>query len=61
MLQPEPGQVAYFPVIDSIQEFKIETNSAPAEFGRYNGGVVNLTTRSGGNELHGTAFAFLRN
>jgi hypothetical protein len=61
VLQPEPGQVAYFPVIDSIQEFKIETNSAPAEFGRYNGGVVNLTTRSGGNEFHGTAFEFLRN
>ena len=61
VLQPEPGQVAYFPVLDSIQEFKIETNSAPAEFGRYNGGVINLTTRSGGNEFHGTAFEFLRN
>ncbi|HEU4694534.1 MAG TPA: carboxypeptidase-like regulatory domain-containing protein, partial [Vicinamibacterales bacterium] len=48
VLQPEPGQVAYYPVIDAIQEFKIETNSPPAEFGRFNGGVVNLTTRSGG-------------
>ena len=61
VLQPEPGQVAYFPVLDSIQEFKIETNSPPAEFGRFNGGVVNLTTRSGANEFHGTAFEFLRN
>ncbi len=61
VLQPEPGQVAYFPVVDAIQEFKIETNSPPAEFGRFNGGVVNLTTRSGGNEFHGTAFEFLRN
>ena len=60
VLQPEPGQVAYFPVIDAIQEFKIETNSPPAEFGRFNGGVVNLTTRSGGNEFHGTVFEFLR-
>jgi len=60
VLQPEPGQVAYFPVVDSIQEFKIETNSPPAEFGRFNGGVVNLTTRSGSNEFHGTAFEFLR-
>ena len=60
VLQPEPGQVAYFPVVDSIQEFKIETNSPPAEFGRFNGGVVNLTTRSGSNEFHGTAFEFFR-
>ncbi len=61
VLQPEPGQVAYFPVVDTIQEFRIETNSPPAEFGRFNGGVVNLTTRSGGNRVHGTAFEFLRN
>ena len=61
VVQPEPGQVAYFPIVDSIQEFKIETNSPPAEFGRFNGGVVNLTTRSGSNDVHGTAFEFLRN
>ncbi len=61
VLQPEPGQVAFFPVIDAIQEFKIESNSPPAEFGRFNGGVVNLTTRSGGNQWHGSAFEFLRN
>jgi hypothetical protein len=61
VLQPEPGQVAFFPVIDAIQEFKIESNSAPAEFGRFNGGVVNLSTKSGTNRLHGTAFEFLRN
>src|SRR3954451_19633955 len=61
VLQPEPGQVAYFPVIDAIQEFKIESNSPPAEFGRFNGGVVNLTTKSGTNAWHGTGFDFLRN
>src|SRR5262245_17780104 len=60
-LQPEPGQVAFNPVIDAIQEFKVEINSPPAEFGRFNGGVVNLTTKSGSNGLHGTAFEFLRN
>jgi carboxypeptidase family protein len=60
VLQPEPGQVAYFPVIDAIQEFKIESNSPPAEFGRFNGGVVNLTTRAGANVLQGDAFEFLR-
>ena len=61
VLQPEPGQVAFFPVVDAIQEFKIESNSPPAEFGRFNGGVINLTTRSGGNVWHGTGFEFLRN
>ena len=61
VLQPEPGQVAYYPVIDAIQEFKIESNSPPAEFGRFNGGVVNLTTKAGGNVVHGNVFEFFRN
>src|SRR6202163_1281752 len=61
VLQPEPGQVAYVPVIDAIQEFKIESNSPPAEFGRFNGGVVNLTTKAGANVFHGDGFEFLRN
>ena len=61
VLQPEPGQVAFFPVIDAIQEFKIESNSPPAEFGRFNGGVINLATKSGSNAYHGTGFEFLRN
>ncbi|MEO8258382.1 MAG: TonB-dependent receptor [Acidobacteriota bacterium] len=61
VVQPEPGQVAFFPIIDAIQEFKIESNSVPAEFGRFNGGVINLTTRAGANAVHGTGFEFLRN
>jgi carboxypeptidase family protein/TonB-dependent receptor-like protein len=61
VLQPEPGQVAYFPVVDAIEEFKVESNSVPAEFGRFNGGVINLTTKSGTNLLHGGGFEFLRN
>ena len=60
VLQPEPGQVAFFPNVDAIQEFKIETNSPPAEFGRFNGGVVNLTTRSGTNTFRGSVFEFFR-
>ncbi len=61
VLQPEPGTVAFFPIIDAIQDFKIEMNSPPAEFGRFNGGAVNLTTKSGTNEFHGSFFEFLRN
>src|SRR5258705_4738512 len=61
VLQPEPGQVAFFPIVEAIQEFKVEVNSPPAEFGRSNGGVVNLTTKSGTNAFHGSAFEFLRN
>lgn len=60
-LQPEPGQVAFFPILDDIQEFTVEANNVPAEFGRFNGGVVNVSTRSGSNALHISAFEFLRN
>jgi hypothetical protein len=61
VLQPEPGQVAFYPIIEAIQEFKLEINSPSAEFGRFNGGVVNLTTKSGTNQFHGSLFEFLRN
>jgi len=61
VLQPEPGQVAYFPIIDDIQAFTVEANNVPAEFGRFNGGVVNVATRSGSDTLHGSLFEFFRN
>lgn len=60
-LQPEPGQVAFFPILDGIQEFTVEANNVAAEFGRFNGGVVNVSTRSGTNALHGSLFEFFRN
>jgi len=60
VLQPEPGQIAFLPIIDAIDEIRIERNSPPAEFGRFNGGVVNLTTKAGGDAFHGDAFEFLR-
>ncbi len=60
-LQPEPGQVVYFPIIDDIQAFTVETNNVSAEFGRFNGGVVNVATRSGSNGFHGSLFEFFRN
>ncbi|MBK9168584.1 MAG: TonB-dependent receptor [Bryobacterales bacterium] len=60
VLQPEPGQVAYFPIIDAIEEFRVETNSYAAEYGRSNGGVILVHQKSGSNELHGTLFEFFR-
>jgi hypothetical protein len=56
-----PALVAFFPILDGIQEFTIEANNVPAEFGRFNGGVVNVSTRSGTNAFHGSLFEFLRN
>ncbi|MEP6962211.1 MAG: carboxypeptidase-like regulatory domain-containing protein, partial [Acidobacteriota bacterium] len=61
VLQPEPGQVAFYPIVDAIQEFRVETNSPSAEYGRSNGGVIMVNQKSGTNSLHGTLFEFLRN
>ena len=49
------------PTLDSIQEFRLLTNSFDAEFGHFSGAVVNVITKSGTNALHGTLFEFLRN
>jgi hypothetical protein len=61
VLQPEPGQVAFYPIIDAIEEFRVETNSYSAEYGRSNGGVILVQQRSGSNSFHGTLFEFFRN
>ena len=42
VLQPEPGQVAYYPIIDAIEEFRVDLHSYSAEYGRSNGGVVEV-------------------
>ena len=49
------------PVIDGIEEFKVQTSTFSAEFGQAAGGVVNVTMRSGTNQFHGNLFEFLRN
>src|SRR5579863_3440570 len=46
---------------DALQEFSVQTNTFSAEFGRNVGAIVNAVTRSGTNEIHGSAFEYIRN
>ncbi len=55
------GGTAIVPDLDSIAEFRVLTNNFDAEYGNYSGGVVNVVTRSGANQVHGSGFEFLRN
>jgi len=53
--------IAIVPSVDAVQEFKVETNNFPAEFGHAAGSVVNTTLKNGSNQFHGVFFEFLRN
>jgi len=53
--------VVLFPSVDALDEFKLQTSTYSAEFGRSLGGVVNLQIKSGSNVMHGSGFEFMRN
>ncbi len=55
------GGTSVIPNLDSIQEFRVLTNNFDPEYGNYNGGLINVFTKSGSNSFHGDAFEFLRN
>src|SRR6202023_2073496 len=66
-LDGQPLNIGYInlPVIiptqDSIQEFKVQTSNTGADWGKFSGGVMNFSTKSGTNGLHGEAYEYLRN
>jgi hypothetical protein len=55
------NSVVVFPSIDALEEFKVQTSTYSAEFGRSSGGIVNIQVKSGTNDFHGSLFEFLRN
>ncbi len=55
------GGTSVIPNLDSIQQFRVLTDNFDAEYGNYNGGMINVVTKSGSNLLHGDLFEFLRN
>lgn len=60
-LEPEIGSAAFSPSIDAIQEFRVQTNNASAEFGTTAGGQINMISKAGTNNFHGDVYEFLRN
>jgi len=57
---PDVNRGIINPPVDSVQEFKVQSNSYDAEFGRTSGGIINVITKSGANDLHGLLYDFER-
>jgi len=54
-------QVSEVPNPESVQEFKVLTNTYDAQYGRTGGGIITIVTKAGGNQLHGSAFEYFQN
>jgi hypothetical protein len=59
-VQQNNGGPVYIPSIDAVEEIKVHTTMFDAQYGHSNGGAINVTTRGGTNELHGTAYLYKR-
>ena len=55
------GEVGVPPAVDAVEEFKVQSGTMSSEFGFTAGGAINLVTKSGTNQFHGTAYWFVRN
>ena len=66
-LDGQPLNIGYInlpiiiPTQDSVGEYKVQTNNQGAEWGKFSGGIVNLSTKSGTNSWHGSAYEYFRN
>jgi hypothetical protein len=61
IVDPQTTRGLFTPILDTLQEFKIDSHNDQAHFGGVMGGVVNIATKSGTNKLHGSAWEFVRN
>lgn len=55
------NSVSLVPTQDAIGEFRVSSNAVSPEYGRFAGGVINLSTKSGGNDFHGSVYEYIRN
>jgi hypothetical protein len=56
-----PSNLSYVPSPDATEEFKVQTNTYDAQYGRTGGGVINVSLKAGTNDFHGVLYHYLRN
>lgn len=58
--QPALNGPGYYPSIDTVDQYKVQTNNYSAEFSNTSGGIINVITKSGSNQIHGSVYEFFR-